>query len=75
MIYPTDFISGVSAGFWRMPYLTADGMPVEPKGKAEVTFWDNFGTGQRTKRAKSVFRYTITSVIFQGVRKHNQVVK
>lgn len=37
--------------------------------------WDNFGTKQRTKRSKTAYHYIITSVIFQGVRKHNQVVK
>lgn len=44
-------------------------------GKAEVKFWDIFGTKRRTKTGKTVFRYIITSVIFHGVRKHNQVVK
>lgn len=42
---------------------------------AEVMFWDNFGTKRRTKRGKTVFRYTITSVMFQCVRKDNQMVK
>jgi hypothetical protein len=65
-----------SLGNWAMNSCGAEetSLPAAA-GKAEVTFWDSFGTKQRTKTGKSVFRNTITTVIFHDVRKHNQVVK
>ena len=53
---------------WNLPRLT-------PARKAEVTFGTAFGTKHRTKSDKTVFRYVITTVIFQVLIELNQMVK